>query len=72
MTALLNIFPALIIIAALFWGFRLAGRGVENVGLQLLLGAVLGVLILIGAVCVLFGVLFAGCLIIGGANNSFH
>ena len=62
--------PALIIIAAMIWGFKIASRRVENVALQLLLGALLGVGILIGVAGVIGGVLFAGCLITGAP--SFH
>jgi len=66
----LDFIPALVLIGAMVWGFQIAGRRVENVGLQLLLGALLGVGILIGVVCVICGVLFAGCLIMGAP--SFH
>ena len=62
--------PALILIGAMIGGFMLAGRWVENVFLQLLLGALLGVGIIIALVCVICGVLFAGCLIMGAP--SFH
>ena len=62
--------PALIIIAAMIWGFKIASRRVENVALQLLLGALLGVGILIGVACVIGGVLSAGCFITGAP--SFH
>ncbi len=62
--------PALILIGAMIGGFMLAGRWVENVFLQLLLGALLGVGIIIGLVCVVLGVVFAGCLIMG--SPSFH
>lgn len=60
----------LIVIGAMAWGFKIASRRVENVGLQLLLGALLGVGILIGVVGVICSVLFAGCLIMGAP--SFH
>jgi len=61
---------ALLLAAAMVGGFMLAGRWVENVPLQLLLGAVLGVGILIGIGCVIAGILFAGCVIMGAP--SFH
>lgn len=70
MIPLLNIIPALVIIGALIWGFSLAGRWVKSVPMQILLGLLLGFGIMIGVVCVLFGVLFAGCLIMG--SPSFH
>ena len=61
---------ALILIGAMIGGFMLAGRWVENVALQLLLGALLGVAILFGVACVIGGIIFAGCLINGAP--SFH
>ena len=70
MIPLLNIIPALVIIGAMIWGFSLAGRWAKSVSVQMLLGLVLGFGIMIGVVCVLFGVLFAGCLIMG--YPSFH
>ena len=68
--ALLNLVPALIFIGAMIWGFKIAGRKTSSVPVQLLLGVVLGFGILIGVMCLLFGVLFAGCLIAGAP--SFH
>ena len=70
MEALWNIIPALVLIGAMIWGFNLAGRWAKTVPMQMLLGLLLGFGILIGVVCVLFGVLFAGCLIMG--SPSFH
>lgn len=70
MEALWNIIPALVLIGAMIWGFNLAGRWAKSVPMQMLLGLLLGFGILIGVVCVLFGVLFAGCLIMG--SPSFH
>ncbi len=67
---LLNIIPALVIIGAMIWGFSLAGRWATSVPMQILLGLLLGFGIMIGVVCVLFGVMFAGCLIMG--SPSFH
>ena len=67
---LLNFIPVLVIIGAMVWGFKLAGRRAKSVPVQLLLGFLLGFGIMIGVVCVLFGVLFAGCLIAGAP--SFH
>ena len=66
--ALLNIIPALVIIGALIWGFSLAGRWAKSVPMQMLLGLLLGFGIMIGVVCVLFGVMFAGCLIMGSPS----
>ena len=70
MEALWNIIPALVLIGAMIWGFNLAGRWAKTVPMQMLLGLLLGFGILIGVVCVLFGVMFAGCLIMG--SPSFH
>lgn len=67
---LLNLIPPLILIGAMIWGFNLAGRWAKTVPMQMLVGLLLGFGILIGVVCVLFGVLFAGCLIMG--SPSFH
>ncbi len=67
---LFALLPPLLLVGAMVWGFKIAGKRVENVGLQLLLGAVIGLGIIIGAACVLFGILFAGCLITGAP--SFH
>ena len=67
---LLNIIPALVIIGAMIWGFKLSGRWAKSVPMQMLLGLLLGFGIMIGVVCVLFGVMFAGCLIMG--SPSFH
>ena len=54
---------ALILIGAFIGGFLIAGRWVENIFLQLLLGALMGVGVVIALICTLAGVLFAGCLI---------
>ena len=70
MGPLLSMIPMLILIGAMIWGFNLAGRWAESVPMQMLLGVLLGFGILFGVVCVLFGVLFAGCLIMG--SPSFH
>ena len=70
MNPLLNLIPALVLIGAMIWGFSLAGRWTKTVPMQMLLGLLLGVGIMIGVLCVLFGVLFAGCLIMG--SPSFH
>jgi hypothetical protein len=68
--ALLGLIPLFLVLGAMVWGFKIASRRVENVFYQLLLGGVIGFGIIIGAVCVLFGILFAGCLITGAP--SFH
>jgi len=65
---LLNIVPALVIIGAMIWGFSLAGRWAKSVPMQMLLGLLLGLGIMVGVVCVLFGVMFAGCLIMGSPS----
>ena len=70
MTPLLNIINALVIIGAMIWGFKLAGRWAKSVPMQMFLGLVLGFGIMIGVACVLCGVMFAGCLIMG--SPSFH
>ncbi|MEO6740357.1 MAG: hypothetical protein ABIP20_08895 [Chthoniobacteraceae bacterium] len=70
MIPLLNVIPALVLIGAMIWGFKLAGRWAKSVPVQMFLGLLLGFGILIGVVCVLFGVVFAGCLIMG--SPSFH
>ena len=70
MGPLLSMIPMLILIGAMIWGFKLAGRWAKSVPMQMLLGVLLGFGILFGVVCVLFGVLFAGCLIMG--SPSFH
>ena len=67
---LLNLIPALVIIGAMIWGFSLAGRWAKSVPMQMLLGLLLGFGIMIGVVCALCGVMFAGCLIMG--SPSFH
>ena len=67
---LLNLIPLLVLFGAMFWGFKLAGRWAKSVPVQLLLGFLLGLGIMAGVVCVLFGVLFAGCIIMG--SPSFH
>ena len=68
MMPLLQIVPALVIIGAMIWGFNLAGRWAKSVPMQMLLGLLLGFGIMIGVVCVLFGVMFAGCLIMGSPS----
>lgn len=70
MGPLLSMLPMLILIGAMIGGFKLAGRWAKTVPMQMLVGLLLGFGILIGVVCVLFGVLFAGCLIMG--SPSFH
>ena len=67
---LLSILPMLVVIGAMIWGFSLAGRWAKTVPMQMLLGLLLGFGIMFGVMCVLFGVMFAGCLIMG--SPSFH
>jgi hypothetical protein len=45
---------------------------VDNVIAQLVLGAVMGIAILLGIGCVLFGIAFAGCLLTGGGKMDFR
>ena len=70
MIPLLQLVPALVIIGAMIWGFKIAGRWAKSVPMQMLLGLLLGVGIMAGVVCVLFGVMFAGCIMMG--SQSFH
>lgn len=70
MRPLLSILPMLVVIGAMIWGFSLAGRWAKTVPMQMLLGLLLGFGIMFGVMCVLFGVMFAGCLIMG--SPSFH
>ena len=67
---LLSILPMLVVIGAMIWGFSLAGRWAKTVPMQMLLGLLLGFGIMFGVMCVLFGMMFAGCLIMG--SPSFH
>ena len=67
---LLSILPMLVVIGTMIWGFSLAGRWAKTVPMQMLLGLLLGFGIMFGVMCVLFGVMFAGCLIMG--SPSFH
>lgn len=54
------------LVAAFVVGFLIAGRWVNNVVLQLVLGAVMGFM-LIGILAFGFlGIMFAGCLLTGG------
>jgi hypothetical protein len=64
-TDLLFTVPVFVLIGAMIWGFNLAGRRAKSVPMQMLLGLLFGFGIMIGIVCVIFGVLFAGCLITG-------
>ena len=59
-----------ILIAAFVGGFLLAGRWANNVVLQLILGAALGVAIIAVLGMTLLGVAFAGCLL-SGAKMDF-
>jgi hypothetical protein len=65
---LLNVIPGLALIGAMIWGFKLAGKKTTSVPLQMLLGFILGCGIIVGIMCVLFGVMFAGCLIMGSPS----
>ncbi len=70
MSALLGLLPVFIVVGAMLWGFSLAGRWAKSVPMQILLGVLLGSGIMFGVVCVIFGVIFAGCLIAG--SPSMH
>ncbi len=70
MNDLLNVIPGLVLIAAMIWGFKLAGRKTASVPVQMLLGFVLGCGIMVGITCVIFGIAFAGCLFLSGPK--FH
>ena len=63
---------ALVLVGAFVGGFLIVGKWVDNVIAQLLLGAIMGVIILIGLGCVLFGIAFAGCLLTGGGKMDFR
>jgi hypothetical protein len=56
----------LILVGAFVGGFLLVGKWVDNVIAQLFLGAIMGVIIILGLGCILFGIAFAGCLFMGG------
>ncbi len=63
---------ALLILAGFFVaGFLVVGRWVDNVLAQLLLGALMGVAIMIGVACVLTGIAFAGCVLMNGGRMDF-
>ena len=55
-----------VLIAAFVCGFLIAGRWFNNVVLQLIVGAAMGVALLAALSFALMGVLFAGCLLTGG------
>ena len=57
---------ALVLVGAFVCGFLIVGKWVDNVIAQLFLGAIMGVIILLGLGCVLFGIAFAGCLLTNG------
>jgi hypothetical protein len=63
---------ALVLVGAFVGGFLIVGKWVDNVIAQLLLGAIMGVIILIGLGCILFGIAFAGCLLTGGGKMDFR
>lgn len=67
---LLNFVPLMVIVGALIAGFKIAGRWAKSVPMQILIGLMLGFAIMIGVVCVLCGVLVAGCVIMG--SPKFH
>ena len=57
-----------ILVAAFVGGFLLAGRWANNVVLQLVLGAALGVAIIAVLGVTLLGVAFAGCLLMSNGR----
>jgi hypothetical protein len=62
----------LILVGAFIGGFLIVGKWVDNVFAQLLLGAIMGIIILLGIGCILFGIAFAGCLLTGGGKMDFR
>jgi hypothetical protein len=54
---------ALILVGAFLAGFLIVSKWVDNIVAQLFLGAIMGAILMIGVVCVIFGVMFAGCLL---------
>jgi hypothetical protein len=60
-----------VLIAAFVGGFLLASRWANNVVLQLILGAALGVAIIGVLAFTLLGVAFAGCLLMGSGAVDF-
>lgn len=63
---------ALIFAVCVFSGFLVVGRWVDNVVAQLFFGALMGVAIMIGVICVLTGVVFAGCLLTSSGHMDFR
>jgi len=61
-----------ILVAAFVGGFLIAGRWANNVVLQLLLGAVMGIAIIAVLGMTLLGVAFAGCLLMGAGKMDFR
>ena len=61
-----------ILIAAFVGGFLIAGRWANNVVLQLVLGAVMGIAIIGVLGVTLLGVAFAGCLLMSGGKVDFR
>lgn len=57
------------LIAAFVVGFLIAGRWFNNVVLQLIVGAGMGIVIIGVLVFGFLGVMFAGCLVTGGAMD---
>jgi hypothetical protein len=62
----------MILVGAFVGGFLIVSKWVDNVIAQLVLGAVMGIAILLGIGCVLFGIAFAGCLLTGGGKMDFR
>ena len=61
----------LILIIPFIVGFLIVGRWVNNVPAQLLLGALMGIAIMVGVACVLTGIAFAGCVLMNGGRMDF-
>ena len=57
------------LIAAFVVGFLIAGRWFNNVVLQLIVGAAMGIALIAALVFGFLGIMFAGCLITGGTMD---
>src|SRR4030095_13608032 len=57
----------LILVGAFVGGFLIVSKWVDNVIAQLFLGAIMGVIIILGIACIPFGIAFAGWLLRGWA-----
>jgi hypothetical protein len=60
---------ALILVGAFLAGFLIVSKWVDNIVAQLFLGFIMGAVIMVGVACVLFGIAFAGCLLVGASGG---